>query len=64
MLHTYKPSSWGTLSIKKPHQNPLGSCKDIGTDSGKRLCFIPCDDDDDKEFKSGPVDSSNHNIGP
>jgi hypothetical protein len=36
--------------FKKPHQNPLGSFKDlsissnIGTDSGKRLCFILCYD--------------------
>jgi hypothetical protein len=32
--------------IKKPHQYPLGSFKDliIGIDRGKRLCFIPCSD--------------------
>jgi hypothetical protein len=42
MLYTYKPSSWITLSIKKPHQNPLGSFKNLSihrTDSGKQLCF-------------------------
>jgi hypothetical protein len=29
MLHTYKPSSRNTLCIKKPHQNPLCSFKDL-----------------------------------
>jgi hypothetical protein len=29
LCYTYKPFSWIALSVKKPHQNPLGRFKDL-----------------------------------